>query len=156
MKKYVLWISVVIFAGGLALGYWLNVHLAQPKALAEHPIKRTKLKRAFSPLEKYRQGVLREALAIRNSAFEDCYEKFLRTEPTSEEGHITAQWTIGSNGVPLESSIREASLGDESLHTCVLAVIPTLALRPPPGQEPIRVAHKFKFKRKTPTEIVFH
>lgn len=151
-----MWVLIGVFGGSLAFGYWMNFYRAKSDLRTTASIdKRLKPRRAFSPFEKYRQGSVREALVARNSEFELCYENFLRTSPQNEEGKVVVQWLIQPDGTLKEPSVKDSTLQDESLHGCMLAVLPTLHFGKPPGDETLRVAHTFKFKRKSPTEVVF-
>ncbi len=117
-----------------------------------------KLKKKIKLTEGDRQGlmraILKEAIYRNNSELESCYEAYLRREPAVSEGHLRLEWTVNEDGLADDFSSEGTQLQEVALEECIKETVRKISFKETnlPG---VRMAHKFKFKQKTPSEIVF-
>ena len=131
---------------------------------------------ATQNLDRYRKEVVHQSLAQHQSEFELCYNQFLNSSPQGSEtesqnerepsgaqdphdpkaqGSITLNWLIDSEGRPNEVRVAETNMGNPTLEACVVGAVQKLEMAPPPNQVPLMIAHRFKFRNRTPEKLEF-
>ncbi len=146
---------VFLFMGNVAsAAYIVTIKLGKPKI---EPVK-TKFVKKNDPkllVENYRNEIVRSILAEKNQAIEECYESFLKTEPEKTRGAIRVSWIINKDGNVTDLKLLGSDLKNENLENCVFHQVKSAAFSPPPLQEDVQVAHKFKFQSRSPANIEF-
>jgi hypothetical protein len=148
-------VILVLVSSNFAAGYyiysnWDHLHGRPPSARAAL----TKKKVEPGPVG-YNRGALKEAMVKYNSVFEECYNTFLHTEPAVAEGSVVVNWIIGKDGEVESPTVMKSELNDQSLHGCLTQHLQSLKFTPPKDQSEVAVAHKFNFKKRSPSEVVF-
>jgi len=145
-----------LFIGNVASGAYLVTMKLKP-AVPDSPQKIKILQKgnAGVGIEKYRKEVVRPALAAKNEAIENCFNQFLQTEPQRNRGNIRLSWIITKEGKVADLKLLGSDLKDENLEQCVTEHVKSLSFAPPPQEEDVHVAHKFKFQSRSPASINF-
>ncbi len=146
-------IIISLFTVHMAAGAYYMVRLGKgsgtaktTEAVAKKPRETTAQKR---------RAVLHEALLAKNEQIEDCYEGYLRTEPSRPEGAIHVQWSIGETGEVVQPEVIKAEINDPTLIGCVLDQVRSLEFSALKKDGPTLLAHKFNFRRRSPASVSF-
>jgi TonB family protein len=87
---------------------------------------------------------VRRVIGSNLARFKVCYEKSLDENPTLE-GEIAVHFTIAPTGEVARTSVREASMKDENVESCILEVMRSLQFPRPPGGGVVTVTYPLRF-----------
>ncbi|MBX2987513.1 MAG: AgmX/PglI C-terminal domain-containing protein [Bdellovibrionaceae bacterium] len=107
-----------------------------------------------SPARKSAQRAsVQGAILARTSELQECYNSYLTRDPAVTEGAVKVDWLIDRRGQVAVAEVRHSDLQDEELLSCVVDQIRTWTFAPPEKES--MVAHKFKFRQRSPASVRF-
>jgi hypothetical protein len=120
------------------------------------------------PWKKHRGHVSREALAadsvdrhgivepvyFKNSDdLQGCYESFLLREPKKDEGSVLVNVKITGGGAIDDLKLVQNDFDEPKFTQCIVEKIKATRLPASQNNQPVMIAHRFNFKRKTVNHI---
>lgn len=100
-----------------------------------------------------RKAIVQAANLQQNSELQACYESFLRQSPRVEEGVVEMHWLLEKTGKISDLQMVRTEIEDQHFLECMKKTLSALTFRAP--SNPTMVAHKFKFRKRTPGSVNF-
>jgi hypothetical protein len=102
-----------------------------------------------------KKAVLLEANLKQEDELQACYESYLRLQPQIEEGVVEVHWMLDRRGKVSSMEMVRSDLEDEGFKRCLLEKIKKMTFRAPPKNQPILVAHRFNFHKRSAASVNF-
>lgn len=115
--------------------YTLNIG---PKGMTKIPDGKTILKGGLKK-EEVNRVIRRHLLQVKH-----CYEKELSKNPNAE-GKVSVYFEIGASGSVMTASVRETTMNNNEVESCILGVMRNLRFPPPAGGGIVEVTYPFIF-----------
>ena len=80
----------------------------------------------------------------------NCADRVVQ-ELTTQEGHITVQWTVNDKGEVLEPMVTENTLGENAVGDCFLDLLKALKFPPTPSFTKTTVLYTFRYLKPEET-----
>ena len=100
-----------------------------------------------------RKAMVQGANLRQNSEMQACYETFLRRGPTVDEGVVEMHWLLETTGRISSLRLVKTDLDDQQMMECMMEALNAMTFRAP--KEATMVAHKFNFRRRSPSTVNF-
>ncbi|MCP5500644.1 MAG: AgmX/PglI C-terminal domain-containing protein [Leptospiraceae bacterium] len=95
----------------------------------------------------YKEIAVNNSLRKKVRVVQDCYNRFIATNPKQTDGFVEIDWIINENGVVKRAELISSDLNDNTLNTCILEIIKNIKFPPPPTGAETYMTYKYYFKK---------
>ena len=94
------------------------------------------------------QSVVQDVIFSHMPAIRHCYNRELRKDPELA-GVVKVKFTVGTQGKVTDAAIKESSLKNKDVESCIVGEVKTWVFPEPRSGKPVDITYPFKFKPST-------